>query len=115
MLSCVSASRLPATLPGSLPARRCSHRASSQAQPTPRPDPRRRAAVTVAAAAATASARPATASELPGQLANPTAVLHTADGASTVYVLGISHVSKESCREIEQLIRLTRPDVVLVE
>lgn len=83
----------------------------------PRPAFRRRrsSAAAAAAAATDAPARPRTAAELPGQLANTTAVLQTADGASTVYVLGISHVSKESCREIEQLVRLVRPDVVLVE
>ncbi|EFN58262.1 hypothetical protein CHLNCDRAFT_57092 [Chlorella variabilis] len=69
-----------------------------------------------AAAAPPASAPPQfhTAAELPPSLRNTTAVLQTAEGA-TAYVLGISHVSKESCREIEQLIRLVRPDIVLLE
>lgn len=35
-------------------------------------------------------------------------MLQAANGAP-VYVLGISHVSKESCQQIEQLIRLVQP------
>ncbi|PRW56496.1 actin binding [Chlorella sorokiniana] len=58
--------------------------------------------------------RYASAAELPGQLSKTTAVLQAANGAP-VYVLGISHVSKESCQQIEQLIRLVQPDIVLVE
>ena len=52
--------------------------------------------------------RYASAAELPGQLSKTTAVLQAANGAP-VYVLGISHVSKESCQQIEQLIRLVQP------
>jgi hypothetical protein len=70
--------------------------------------------ITAASAAVTAPPKFSTACDLPGSLRNTTAVLHTAEGA-TAYVLGISHVSKESCREIEQLIRLVKPDIVLVE
>lgn len=36
-------------------------------------------------------------------------------GRTTVYVLGMSHVSQRSCEDIEQLVRLVRPDVVLLE
>ena len=77
----------------------------------PAPAARRQCrAAAQAAAAPPASAPPQfhTAAELPPSLRNTTAVLQTAEGA-TAYVLGISHVSKESCREIEQLIRLVRP------
>lgn len=36
-------------------------------------------------------------------------------GRTTVYVLGMSHVSRRSCRDIEQLVSAVRPDIVLVE
>jgi pheromone shutdown protein TraB len=36
-------------------------------------------------------------------------------GTVPVYVLGMSHVSRASCEDIEALIRLVRPDVVAVE
>ena len=49
-----------------------------------------------------------TAAELPPSLRNVTAVLPTA-GGPPAYVLGISHVSKESCQQIEELIRLVKP------
>ncbi|KAL4858448.1 TraB domain-containing protein [Chlorella vulgaris] len=74
---------------------------------------RRSQARPVSAAAAMAT-RPHSAAELPPSLRNTTAVLHTAEGAAA-YVLGISHVSKESCQHIEELIRLVQPDIVLVE
>ena len=32
-----------------------------------------------------------------------------------VYILGVSHVSRESCQEIQELIQAVRPDVVLLE
>ena len=32
-----------------------------------------------------------------------------------VYILGVSHVSRESCQEIQELIQATRPEVVLLE
>lgn len=48
------------------------------------------------------------------QLAYTTAVLE-AQGGGTSYVLGISHVSRESCQQIEDLIRAVKPDIVLVE
>ena len=32
-----------------------------------------------------------------------------------LYLLGMSHVSRASCEDIEALIRLVRPDVVAVE
>ena len=36
-------------------------------------------------------------------------------GTVPVYVLGMSHVSRASCEDIDALIRLVRPDVVAVE
>jgi pheromone shutdown protein TraB len=36
-------------------------------------------------------------------------------GRAKVYVLGISHVSRESCEEARELIQATRPDVVVLE
>lgn len=36
-------------------------------------------------------------------------------GRTTVYVLGMSHVSRRSCEDIEQLVGAVRPDIVLVE
>lgn len=36
-------------------------------------------------------------------------------GRTTVYVLGMSHVSRRSCKDIEQLVSAVRPDIVLVE
>ncbi|GAB4818160.1 hypothetical protein N2152v2_005206 [Parachlorella kessleri] len=62
------------------------------------------------AAAPAATAAPA----LPQPLRDATAVLTSASG-SQVYVLGVSHVSKVSCRQVEELIQLVRPDIVLVE
>lgn len=32
-----------------------------------------------------------------------------------VYILGVSHVSRESCQEIQDLIQAVRPEVVLLE
>ena len=32
-----------------------------------------------------------------------------------MYVLGISHISHDSCEEVRELIHLVRPDVVLLE
>ena len=32
-----------------------------------------------------------------------------------MYVLGISHISRASCKEVQDLIRGVRPDVVLLE
>lgn len=45
------------------------------------------------------------------QASNPSAP----DGQSTVYVLGISHVSKRSVDDIKQLLSAVRPEVVLIE
>ena len=36
-------------------------------------------------------------------------------GRTTVYVLGMSHVSRRSCQDTEELVGLVRPDIVLVE
>ncbi len=68
----------------------------------------RRSQARPVSAAATIATGPHTAAELPPSLRNTTAVLHTAEGAAA-YVLGISHVSKESCQHIEELIRLVQP------
>ena len=32
-----------------------------------------------------------------------------------VYILGVSHVSRESCQEIQELIQATCPEIVLLE
>ena len=32
-----------------------------------------------------------------------------------VYILGVSHVSRESCQEIQDLIQTVRPEVVILE
>lgn len=53
------------------------------------------------------------AQDLPGDLRNVTAVLQTGD--TTVYILGMSHVSKKSCKHIQQLIGTVKPDAVLLE
>lgn len=47
-------------------------------------------------------------------LKDSTAVLRDGSG-HTAYVLGVSHVSKESCNLIEELIHLVQPDAVMVE
>ena len=36
-------------------------------------------------------------------------------GKTLVYLLGMSHVSRASCRDIEALIGAVRPDIVAVE
>ena len=36
-------------------------------------------------------------------------------GKTAVYLLGMSHVSRASCRDIEALISAVRPDIVAVE
>lgn len=36
-------------------------------------------------------------------------------GRARAYVLGVSHVSRESCEEAAELIRAVRPDVVVLE
>ena len=52
--------------------------------------------------------------ELSGHLKNSTAVLHDGSGG-VAYVLGMSHVSKESCRLISELIEKVQPDAVMLE
>lgn len=52
--------------------------------------------------------------QLPAELENATAVLAAPSGA-TVYVLGMSHVSKDALAQIEQLISTVQPEIVLVE
>ncbi|RDD46869.1 TraB domain-containing protein [Trichoplax sp. H2] len=34
---------------------------------------------------------------------------------SSIYLIGTAHFSKESCREVEELIRAVQPDVVMIE
>ena len=46
-------------------------------------------------------------------LLNSTAVLRTGDAEA--YVLGVSHVSRESCKLIEELIEFVQPDAVMLE
>lgn len=46
-------------------------------------------------------------------LSRSTAVLHTGDAEA--YVLGISHVSRKSCKLIEELIESVQPDAVMLE
>jgi hypothetical protein len=46
-------------------------------------------------------------------LRNCVAVLHAKD--ASIYVLGISHVSKESCKHIREVIAAVRPESVLIE
>lgn len=66
-----------------------------------------------ALAAATVAGTPE--AVLPEDVRRATAVLSSASGDDTVYVLGISHVSNESCRHIRELISAVKPDTVLVE
>ncbi|CAL5220498.1 g2527 [Coccomyxa viridis] len=79
----------------------------------------RRAANALAAVAAP-DALAAPAVSLSPSLRRDTAVLQVhspaAPGGKTqVYILGVSHVSRESCQEIQELIQAVRPDVVLLE
>lgn len=48
-------------------------------------------------------------------LKNSTAILHDATDGKTAYILGVSHVSKESCALIEELIEKVTPDAVVLE
>ncbi|KAL4443721.1 hypothetical protein ABPG75_011458 [Micractinium tetrahymenae] len=52
--------------------------------------------------------------QLREQLRNATAVV-PAEGGGTAYILGMSHVSRESCQHIDALIRAVKPDIVLLE
>lgn len=52
-------------------------------------------------------------SQLPADVHNTTAILTLGD--ATIYLLGISHVSKVSCNHINQLIDAVRPDTVFLE
>jgi pheromone shutdown protein TraB len=63
---------------------------------------------------AAAAAPPPAPVSLPPALAQVTAVLTGADGAE-VFVLGVSHCSQASVRDVRELIALVRPDTVLVE
>lgn len=58
--------------------------------------------------------------QLSPALQRDTVVLEAANGKSPggrarVYVLGVSHVSRESCEEAAELIGAVRPDAVLLE
>jgi hypothetical protein len=58
--------------------------------------------------------------ELSVEIRRDTAVLEAASegapgGRARAYVLGVSHVSRESCEEAAELIRAVRPDVVVLE
>lgn len=64
--------------------------------------------------------RPESAAELPEDLRKVTAVLTAQNpdapgGRSLVYVLGMSHVSRRSVDQVQQLIRMVQPEVVMVE
>eukprot|EP00873_Tetraselmis_striata_P008711 jgi/Tetstr1/428975/TSEL_018950.t1 len=93
------------------------------ALPTAKDRPRRRLPVparSVASEAATPGVRPSSAAELGPSLENPVVVLEVAnpqapDGTTRVYLLGVSHVSKADCQKVEELIRVVRPEVVMVE
>jgi len=67
-----------------------------------------------------AQRRPLSPYELPPELRNPVAVLQAKNpdapgGATQVYVLGISHVAKSDCKRARDLIKLVKPDIVMVE
>ncbi|XP_009133158.1 traB domain-containing protein [Brassica rapa] len=57
--------------------------------------------------------------ELPDEYAKRVMVLtcsSTADGGSCdVYLIGTAHVSEESCREVEAIVRFMKPEVVFLE
>ncbi|CAL8464277.1 g3812 [Coccomyxa elongata] len=79
-------------------------------------------AVASSSAAATTTATPATQAlpELSAEVRRDTAVLEArndnAPGSRVkAYVLGVSHVSRESCEEAAELIASVRPDVVVLE
>lgn len=48
-------------------------------------------------------------------LKNSTAILQGSTAGTTAYILGVSHVSKESCGLIEELIEKVKPDAVMLE
>lgn len=58
--------------------------------------------------------------QLPADLRNATAVLEAPNpaapgGVTRVFLLGVSHVSKVSCNQIKTLVRVVKPEVVMVE
>ena len=57
--------------------------------------------------------------EVPAHLRNQVAKVALTrpgtDQQTDVYILGMSHVSEASCRDIEQLVELVQPDVVFAE
>jgi hypothetical protein len=77
----------------------------------PLPPARQKARAPAAAAQASAVVE---ADQLPGAVRDVSAVLRTPNG-STVYVLGVSHVSKASCAHVRQLIAAVSPDIVFLE
>lgn len=61
-----------------------------------------------------------TIADLPASLQKNVAILDAPNpqapgGTTKVYVLAMSHVSKQSCDDIQELIRATQPEVVAVE
>ena len=82
-------------------------------------------ATATAAASATAASAPsapqaaaAPLPELSAEVRRDTAVLEArTEGGATAraYVLGVSHVSRESCEEAAELIRAVQPEVVVLE
>lgn len=48
-------------------------------------------------------------------LKDSTAILRDPDSDATVYILGVSHVSKQSCNLIQELIEKVQPDAVMLE
>eukprot|EP01025_Chloroclados_australasicus_P054504 TRINITY_DN6463_c0_g1_i3.p1 TRINITY_DN6463_c0_g1~~TRINITY_DN6463_c0_g1_i3.p1 ORF type:complete len:279 (-),score=24.26 TRINITY_DN6463_c0_g1_i3:11-790(-) len=55
--------------------------------------------------------------EIPDNLRNNVAILNASnkDQATTVYILGISHITRQSCDQVQQLIDLIQPEVVGIE
>ena len=89
---------------------------------TGRHSARRAVAAATAGTSATATSAPSTEQipELSAEVRRDTAVLETRSegapgGRARAYVLGVSHVSRESCEEAAELIRAVRPDVVVLE
>lgn len=79
-------------------------------------------AAALSGASANTTAAPLTEAlpELSGEVRRDTAVLEARNdkapgGRVKAYVLGVSHVSRESCDEAAELIASVRPDVVVLE
>ncbi|KAF3493912.1 hypothetical protein DY000_02058211 [Brassica cretica] len=57
--------------------------------------------------------------ELPEELAKSVVILtcesNGESGSCDVYLIGTAHVSKESCREVKEIIRFLKPEAVFVE